>query len=78
MHCRLSRHLRSIPARQSERVAVCALDPLDLARLACKDADKAAALDAGSAEAHLVKVSLHVSLHLSMHRTCRPKLAPQR
>ena len=59
MHCRLSQHLLSIPARQSERVAVCALDPLDLARLAGKDADKALALDAASAEAHLVKASFH-------------------
>ena len=47
---------------------MCALDPLDLARLAWKDADKAVALDAASAEAHLVKVSSHFQLRLGMHR----------
>lgn len=78
MHCRLSRHLRSIPARQSERVAVCALDPLDLARLAWKDADKAVALDAASTEAHLVKVKFQLELHRGSlsRRYFAPKRAP--
>ena len=76
MHCRLSRHLRSIPARQSERVAVCALDPLDLARLAWKDADKAVALDAASTEAHLVKVKFKLELHSG--RLSRRYFAPKR
>lgn len=48
-YCGLSRHLRSIPAAQSERRAVYAPDPHSLANSALRDADSALRVVAGPA-----------------------------
>jgi Lon protease-like protein/tetratricopeptide (TPR) repeat protein len=50
-YCSLSRHLRSIPAAQSERQAVYAPDPHSLAGSALRDADSALRVVAGPAAA---------------------------
>lgn len=50
-YCSLSRHLRSIPAAQSERRAVYAPDPHSLASSALRDADNALRVVAGPAAA---------------------------
>ena len=55
LHCRLSRHLRAIPAAQSERQALSGLDPFHLAHLALNDACKAAEL-APTASAYELQV----------------------
>ena len=54
---RLSRHLRAIPAAQSERQALSGLDPFHLAHLALNDACKAADL-APTAKAYELQVMM--------------------
>ena len=56
--CRLCQRLRTIPASQSERHALYGLDPLTLAQLAFKDAQRAVDLQPQWAKAHLQQVSL--------------------
>ena len=55
--CRLSNHLRAIPAWQSERQALSGLDPFHLAHLALNDATKAAEL-APTAKTYELQVQL--------------------
>ena len=52
----LSSHIRSIPASQSEYAAINGLDPVMLAQLALKDAQRAATLTPDSVLPHVLQV----------------------
>lgn len=52
----LSSHIRSIPAAQSEYAAINGLDPVMLAQLALKDAQRAATFQPDSVLPHVLQV----------------------